>query len=363
MSTGILLTGKRGQGKTLAAVGKIRDYLREGRAVATNLDLFLERMFPPDSRKVRVYRLPDYPAHQDLLNLPLGNARLFYREDGSIGQQEGYTDEHNGLLCLDEVASFLNARDWNDRDKKAQRDAINDWLRHSRKYGWDILMLVQHEDLIDKRTRSALFEMWGVCKRLDRLSIPFVTWLSKQFGYALRPPKVHIAVIRYGMTELAPVSDRWVYRGHDLYRCYDTNQVLGNSRVSGVATLLPPWHLKGRYLTFAQYALMYAKIALISGLVGLFAGGAAVHHYASKLEPGALPAANLPRSVTQHEYNTAPTSAVRLLGTFTQGSEVYASLDNGQTLRVDFINRLPGETRVSIAGTWYSTQPKPKEQP
>lgn len=150
MSTGILLTGKRGQGKTLAAVGKIRDYLREGRAVATNLDLFLERMFPPGARKVRVYRLPDYPTHPDLLNLPLGNAKLYWREDGTIGQLDGYTDEQNGLLCLDEVASFLNARDWNDRDKKAQRDAINDWLRHSRKYGWDILMLVQHEDLIDK---------------------------------------------------------------------------------------------------------------------------------------------------------------------------------------------------------------------
>ena len=32
------ITGKLGSGKSIAAVGKIRDYLNEGRAVATNLD-------------------------------------------------------------------------------------------------------------------------------------------------------------------------------------------------------------------------------------------------------------------------------------------------------------------------------------
>jgi len=38
------LTGKLGSGKTLCAVGKIRDYLEEGRAVATNLDLNLDEL-------------------------------------------------------------------------------------------------------------------------------------------------------------------------------------------------------------------------------------------------------------------------------------------------------------------------------
>ncbi len=38
------LTGKLGSGKTLCVVGKIRDYLKQGRRVATNLDLNLTAM-------------------------------------------------------------------------------------------------------------------------------------------------------------------------------------------------------------------------------------------------------------------------------------------------------------------------------
>lgn len=353
MSTGILLTGKRGQGKTLASVGRIREYLVEGRRIATNLDLYLDNMLRIDARNVDVYRLPDYPTHRDLLNLPLGNAKLFYREDGSIGYLDGYTDENNGLLCLDEVASFLNARDWNDKDKKAQRDAINDWLRHSRKYGWDILMLAQHEDLIDKQTRSALFEMWGICKRLDRLSIPFFTWLFKQFDIKLRPPKVHIAIIRYGMSELSPISDRWMYRGHDLYRAYDTNQVLGNSNVAGVATMLTPWHLKGRYLSKLERFVMYARVALVSALAGLLIGGFVTHYYGRLITKSGNP--TMQSGVAAQPVETL--SAVRLLGTFNQDGRMVATLSNGAILPVQTLRELPNETRVSIAGVWYSNTP------
>lgn len=360
MSTGILLTGKRGQGKSLAAVGRIREYLRDGRPVATNLDLYLENFGSPFVRNVTVYRLPDYPDAVHFNALPFGNPKLFYRDDGSIGFSEGYTDEMNGLLVLDEAASFLNARDWNDRAKKEQRDAINDWLRHSRKFGWDILMLTQHEDLIDKQTRSALFEMWGVCKRLDRISIPVISPLFKALGVTLRPPKVHIAVIRYGMSELSPVSDRWMYRGRDLYSCYDTTQVLGKSDFAGVACMLSPWHLKGRYISTIRKAVMYSQVAVLGGIAGAVLGGAGTAYYYPKLSPHVAQAAGA--ESRQSATVATAISPPRVTGIFRTGHETIVTLDNGQTTYAQAEKQLlGGETQVQIMGQWYSTKPQPKE--
>ncbi|SEE79563.1 zonular occludens toxin domain-containing protein [Pseudomonas anguilliseptica] len=53
------VTGKLGSGKSLVAVGKIRDYLSEGRRVATNLDLWLDEMFTYHDQPA--IRLPDKP--------------------------------------------------------------------------------------------------------------------------------------------------------------------------------------------------------------------------------------------------------------------------------------------------------------
>lgn len=361
MSTGILLTGKRGQGKSLAAVGRIREYLRQGRPVATNLDLYLEHFGSPFVRNVQVYRLPDYPEASDFKALPFGNPKLYYRDDGTIGFAEGYTDESNGLIVLDEVASFLNARDWNDKSKKEHRDALNDWFRHSRKYGWDILMLAQHEDLIDKQTRTALFEMWGVCKRMDRLNIPLITPLSRLVGLKLKPPKIHVAVIRYGMSELSPVSDRWMYRGHDLYRCYDTTQVLGKSDIAGVACLLTPYHLKGRYISTFRKVVMYSQVAVLAGIVGAAAGGAGTAYYYPKLYPQTAP--QLTASAGQSAAAAPAISPVRVTGIFRTGHETIVTLDNGQTTYAQAEKQLlGGETQVQILGQWYSTKAQPKPE-
>ena len=351
MSTGILLTGKRGQGKSLAAVGRIREYLSDDKCVATNLDLFLENMFSIDNKKVRVYRLPDYPTTFDLLNLPLGNKKLFYRDDGSIGYQNGYTDENNGLLVLDEAASFLNARDWNDKEKKASRDSLNDWLRHSRKYGWDILMLTQHEDLIDKQTRSALFEMVGVCKRLDRMSIPLISFLTKALGYRVMPPKIHMAVIRYGMSLDSPVSDRWIYRGASLYNCYDTTQVLGKDQISGVCTLLTPYHLKGRYLNKLGYLIMYAKVAAIALIIGILSG-AFIHWTYSKI-PRLNNSNSKDTQIASSVFETSDT--VYIVGEINQDGNNVIFLSDGRSVKPEIIERTKNSIKIHYQNKIYST--------
>jgi len=232
-----VITGKLGAGKTLCAVGRLREYLESGRRVATNLDLRLENLLPASNRSAQVVRVPDKPTRADLDALGLGS--------GSV------EEETFGCLVLDELGSWLNAREWADKG----RQGLIDWLIHSRKKRWDVLFIIQHHSMLDKQVREALMEYLVLCKRLDRVRVPFFGAMVKALSFgALKGtfPKVHLAVVTYSGGSANPahpiVSDRWIYRGRDLYAGYDTEQVFSASYRNGVFSYLPPWHVKGRYL-------------------------------------------------------------------------------------------------------------------
>lgn len=225
-----IVTGKKGNGKSLVCVGKIRDALIAGRAVATNLDLNLDKLLPSHIKNVRCYRLPDYPTIEDMEAIGIGSDKL---------------DESTyGLIVLDEGATFLNARDWADK----KRQALLNWFVHSRKKRWESMFIAQSLDQLDKQLRSALADHHVVCKRLDKLRVPFVGPMTKHLlGVELRPPKVHVASVRYGLEHNALISDRWTYRGVSLYAGYDTEQVFDPSYPHGIFSYLSPWHLRHRH--------------------------------------------------------------------------------------------------------------------
>jgi hypothetical protein len=226
-----LVHGKKGNGKSLVVVGRIRDALLAGKKVATNLDLYLEKLLPPGLKNVRCYRLPDHPTIKDLEAVGEGSPDV--------------NEDTYGLLVLDETAAMLNARSFADKG----RQALLDFYVHSRKLGWDSYFICQNPTQIDKQVREALVELSVSCKRLDKARIPFIGSLTKMlFGYEVRFPKIHVATVRYGMDQTALVSDRWTYRGHDLYDAYDTRQVFNPNYSDGLFSYLSPWHLKGRYM-------------------------------------------------------------------------------------------------------------------
>jgi hypothetical protein len=66
---GWIIQGVRGEGKSLAAVGKIKEYMLQGRMVATSLNLNLEHLLPSDNTTM-AFRLPDHPRLEDFLILP-----------------------------------------------------------------------------------------------------------------------------------------------------------------------------------------------------------------------------------------------------------------------------------------------------
>lgn len=232
-----LISGKLGSGKTLSAVGRIRDKLLAGCRVATNLDLKLENLLPPHAGRyvkgrqpVNCVRIPDKPTVEDLELIGCGNEEM--------------DESKNGIIVLDELAVWLNSRTFNDK----ARAPVIDWLLHSRKKGWDVYFICQHIEQIDKQVRQALVEYLVVCRRMDRIKIPFIGGLIKTLTGGLvsgNLPKVHVATVRYGTQPDAIKSDTWIYQGKDLYAAYDTRQVFSDSYSAGAFTYLPPWHLGG----------------------------------------------------------------------------------------------------------------------
>lgn len=225
-----IVTGKLGNGKTLCSVGRIRDKLRAGCMVATNLDLDLVSMFGEFARHLRVLRVPDKPTRSDLDAIGCGNPT--------------YDESLNGVLVLDECGTWFNSRNWQDKT----RGDVNAWFLHARKLGWDVLLIVQDIALLDSQARDALAEHVVYCRRLDNIAVPLLGTLYKAItGYRLRMPRVHVARVSYGAEHNAPLSDRWVYRGNDLFRCYDTRQAFLRDYPHGVFSMLTPWHTVGRY--------------------------------------------------------------------------------------------------------------------
>jgi hypothetical protein len=204
-----LLTGKLGSGKSLAAVGRAVEYVEQGRRVVANfwLDVgLLARSQASIYARSVVEVLPDRPRAGDLVALGRG----------------GPSEERAGLLILDECATWLNARTWNGKE----REAVIDWFLHSRKLGWDVILICQHASALDKQVREMICEYLVTCRRLDRFKVPL-------FGIQL--PRVHVASVRYGLAPTDLNAEHWVYRGGRYFALYATNWISSASTLSG-------WH-------------------------------------------------------------------------------------------------------------------------
>lgn len=243
------ITGKKGSGKSLYSVGVIGDALRDGKRVATNLDIYLDKLLPPTS-KACITRIPDRPTVEDMHAIGRG--------------QGGVCEEDNGIIVLDETSIFFNSRTFGDKD----RQPLLDWLVHSRKYGWDVYYICQGLDQIDKQLRTTMIEYHVVVKRTDKWPIPFLTPFGKLFGLNIRMPKMHIGIMKYGVDINAMVCDRKFYKSEDFYSAYDTQQIFldrSHPDACGLYTVLSPWLTHGRYIK-----KMYpAPVRVVRSLLGL----------------------------------------------------------------------------------------------
>jgi len=227
------VVGKLGTGKTKFAVWRAQLALRTGRRVASNVDLRLDVLAGSGKRRVSYVRIPDKPTAFDLEAIGHGNP-------------DSYDEDRNGVLILDELGTWLNARSYQDKS----RSGLLDWLIHARKLGWDVFLIVQDAGMIDKQVRTALIEYEARCLRLDKVKIPFVGgWINDLAGL-FRPggdggragylPRMHLVAARIGEGANSVVAERWVYRGDWLHQAYDTRQVFRSDYEHGAYSQLHP---------------------------------------------------------------------------------------------------------------------------
>jgi len=224
------VSGGLGSGKTLAAVGQLRQYAINKCQIAGNLDIFLEHFATSPRSKVTYTRLPDRPTAADLYSLGIAN--------------DTFDEENNGLLVLDELATWLNSQSWNEKGRKELRD----WFVHARKYGWDIIFLVQSIEAVDSQLVKLLMEYHVPMSNLAKINVPIIGGLGRTFrknGKPFRLPKVHIGRVMY--KDLVK-ADRWVFRAKNLYSSYNTKQVISDSYPHGAHCQLSRWHIEGRYM-------------------------------------------------------------------------------------------------------------------
>ncbi len=224
------VTGKLGAGKSLVSISRVKLALLNAAPVASNIDINLKNMLGRNKKNTRLFRLPDKPSVEDFEAIGVGN--------------KSYDESKNGLIVLDECGTWFNSRSWND---KSRQKVIN-WMLHARKLGWDIIFIVQDISIVDKQARLALGEHVVYCRRLDRLTIPFIGTLYRLFtGSKLPLPKVHTGIVKYGDTQTALTVDKWTMMGVGLYSCYDTKQAFSDFYEHGLYSVLPPYYTHGRY--------------------------------------------------------------------------------------------------------------------
>lgn len=253
------VTGKLGSGKTLVSVGIAMDYLNRGAKVATNVDFYPESFPNKQNKSVRIVRLPDHPKSYDLANLGVGNPTLEKGLDGNYRPSNNYDSKQNSLLLLDELAQFMNSRNWNDSDRKS----LISHLVLLRKLGWDAYFIVQDIDMIDKQIRESLASETGYCNAMSKFNFPLLSPIYKLLtGSPLKCPSFHRVTYRDGHSITGIKTDGAFYKGTRYYSVYNTAQTLSSDYSSGSYSLLTPWHLVGRYLPNAKPISYYLKQAL-----------------------------------------------------------------------------------------------------
>jgi hypothetical protein len=144
------VTGTPGAGKSYYAVRKIVDNLQRGKLVATNVPLCEGWEVELAKRTLGSRLIPGRVQRR----------AAFYRDrsmqvrtlDELMQIQLAGSDEGRGVCVLDEAHEWLNSRLW-DADKELRQRYV-DWFSTHRHAGWDVYLISQHLDSVDKQVRD-----------------------------------------------------------------------------------------------------------------------------------------------------------------------------------------------------------------
>ncbi len=213
------VTGTPGAGKTFYAIRKIGEALAGGRMVATNVTMQdgWERRL---ARRALVRRVTGgVEAHTERLQ-----DLSFYTDslDELMRVELAGEGEARGIAVVDEAHEWLNARTWDTGSGAGRRDYESSdrarfirFFAEHRHHGWDIFLLTQHLDSIDKQVRDRV-EYHIVLRNLRR---------AKFMGLPVAPFNLFLAIWIWqgGPSGKRHVAKRELFLLDDRRKLYDTH--------------------------------------------------------------------------------------------------------------------------------------------
>lgn len=207
-----LVQGPPGNGKSFYAIRKAAEALENGKCLATNVELAPDayakiaarnplRRFNKRARDKRARQLAAQTLVSENLQ-ELFSIRLRGRGEG------------RGVMILDEAHNWMNARAWSADD----RAHIVRFFSQHRKLGWDVYLIAQDAEMIDKQVR-ALAEYIVSLRNLRR---------AKWAGVPISPVNLFLAVWRWHATTTTVVKREAFTLNYakDLYDTYATSHGL-----------------------------------------------------------------------------------------------------------------------------------------
>lgn len=160
-----LVTGVLGSGKSYYAVRRVAAALWEGKPVATNVQL--REDFPEYMVRHRPELYVRRFRRRELLGETERSLRGLYHYTEDLEELMSIrlrgAGESRGLMVLDEAHDWMNARSWSASDRKE----IVRFFTRSRKLGWDVILIAQQPEMLDKQVRD-LFEYSIVLRNLKK---------------------------------------------------------------------------------------------------------------------------------------------------------------------------------------------------
>jgi zonular occludens toxin Zot len=142
-----LRTAPPGGGKSYTSVRNVVNAILEGKCVAGNVELV-----PDWPERIARHHWPFWIRRRRRRRF-LREARERYHFTDDLGElfrlRLAGRGEGRGLMVLDEAHNWMNARSWSAEDRK---EIVRFFTQH-RKLGWDVELIAQDAEMIDKQVR------------------------------------------------------------------------------------------------------------------------------------------------------------------------------------------------------------------
>jgi hypothetical protein len=289
----ICYQGTPGSGKSYDAVIKIIANLRKGRVVYTNIDGLgdpVRREFIMKKSHLTEMQLDMQLIHWDTMHSQSDREKVC-----------NFTQyvEPRSLVVIDEIHKYFNARDWQSEKNKT----FCEWGSTHRHHGFDMLMLTQDYEKVDKQVRS-LIEYTYEYKKINFMGSK-VTNRFIIYSYSGEPTGKYI-------TKSYGTYDKSIFHCYDSYITRDIKE-------------LPVQ----KHANIFKHPVFFAIPVLIIIFVVLF--------FKSGFSKGEIiPGANKALELTKHNKDVSVVSSVGVVSSKRSGNVQvieYKDLKNGVSLQ------------------------------